>query len=199
MTATTSTAITALLRRAAAGDGEAEEQLLSEVYGQLHQLARRQMRKERGAHTLQATALVNEAYVRLLRGAPVSFRDRNHFLSLASRVMRQILVDHARKRATSKRGSGEVVASMNSAIIAAETHSPETILLVDGALNDLAKSNPRQARIVELRFFAGMTEEEIAGLLEISSRTVKRDWTIAKAWLYQRLDFRPSASTRTDD
>lgn len=188
MTVPSSKAITELLHRAAAGDGRAEDELLREIYDQLHQLARRQMRNERGAHTLQATALVNEAYVRLLRGAAVPWQDRNHFLAVASTVMRRILVDHARKRATSKRGSGEQHVQMDDANVAGETHSPETILSVDRALTELAASNPRQARIVELRFFAGMTEEEIAGLLEISSRTVKRDWMSAKAWLYRRLE-----------
>jgi RNA polymerase sigma factor (TIGR02999 family) len=180
MTAPSSPAITELLHRAAAGDGQAEDELLREVYGQLHQLARRQMRNERGAHTLQATALVNEAYVRLLRGAAVPWQDRNHFLSVASTVMRRVLVDHARKRATSKRGSGDTPVQMDDANVAGEAHDPETILHVDRALTELAQSNPRQARIVELRFFAGMTEEEIAGLLDVSSRTVKRDWMAAK-------------------
>lgn len=194
-----SNAITVLLHRAAAGDRESEEQLLRAVYDQLHQLARRQMRNERGAHTLQATALVNEAYVRLLRGASVPWQDRNHFLSVASTVMRRVLVDHARKRAASKRGSGEANVAMDVANLAGAAHSPETILLVNDALTELARSNPRQARIVELRFFAGMTEEEIAGLLDVSSKTVKRDWTTAKAWLYKRLEPGPPDSTPPDD
>jgi RNA polymerase sigma factor (TIGR02999 family) len=183
-----SSPITALLHQAAAGDRAAEDELLRTLYAELHQLARRQMRQERREHTLQPTALVNEAYVRLLRGRDADFRDRAHFFAVASTVMRRILVDHARRRSASKRGDGVEPIELRDDDGVALSHRPEIVLAVDRALSELATLHPRQARVVELRFFAGMTEEEIGALLEISSRTVKREWTAAKAWLYQHLE-----------
>jgi RNA polymerase sigma-70 factor, ECF subfamily len=184
--AATSRAITRLLDRVTSGDQQAEAELLESLYGELHRLATRHMRGERASHTLQPTALVNEAYVRLLRGAGGKWRDRMHFLAVASTVMRRVLVDHARRRTAGKRGSGAVVIEMHEDD-GAYAPSPETILAVDEALTELSVSSPRQARIVELRFFAGLTEDEIAELLGVSSRTVKRDWIVAKARLYTRL------------
>ena len=187
MAAPSSSPITALLHLAVAGDRQAEEELLRTLFAELHQLARRQMRQERRQHTLQPTALINEAYVRLLRGGRVDFRDRAHFFAVASTVMRRVLVDHARRRVANKRGDGAEPVELRDEDGVATPHPPETVLAIDAALATLAASHPRQARVVELRFFAGMTEEEIAVLLDVSSRTVKREWTLAKAWLYQYL------------
>jgi len=178
--------ITQLLHRAAAGDHDAEGDLLRSLYDELHRLARRHMRNERHQLTLQPTALVNEAYVRLMRGADATWTDRVHFFAAASNAMRRILVDHARRRAAAKRGNGAVVEELQEDA-GQVAHSPELVLAVDAALAGLADTAPRQARIVELRFFAGLTEDEIASLLDISSRTVKREWTKAKAFLYDQL------------
>ena len=182
----TSGRITQLLHRAAAGDRDAEGALLQALYDELHRLARRHMRNERRQVTLQPTALVNEAYVRLMRGADASWANRVHFFAAASTAMRRILVDHARRRAAVKRGNGAVPEELHDGA-GQVAHSPETLLAIDAALAELARSAPRQARIVEMRFFAGLTEEEIAGVLDISSRTVKREWTKAKAFLYDQL------------
>jgi RNA polymerase sigma-70 factor, ECF subfamily len=187
MTATDSRQITNLLQRALKGDSHAEAELLQALYDQLHQLASRHMRNERPGHTLQPTALLNEAYVRLLRGADAEWRGRAHFLAGASGVMRRVLVDHARRRDAGKRGSGAPMMELREADGVQHGHDVETVLAVDQALTQLSISNARQAQIVELRFFAGLTEEEIAKILDISSRTVKREWIAAKAWLYARL------------
>lgn len=187
MAAETPGPITVLLRRAAAGDLHAESDLLQALYGELHRLARLHMRGERPGHTLQPTALVHEAYCRLMRGADGAWQDRQHFLNVASNVMRRVLVDYARRRATDKRGNGMFANELRDVGMAL-SHSPELILAVDAALAQLAAINARQARIVQMRFFAGLTEGEIAAVLGISSRTVKRDWNAAKAWLYERLE-----------
>ena len=183
------TRITSLLRRAAGGDAGAEHELLQSLYVELRSLARRHMRAERLGHTLQPSALVNEAYLRLLRGKDRHWQDRVHFLATASRVMRNILVDHARRRTTAKRGLGAVALEVddNRLELATARHPPERIIAVDEALTALGQSEPRRAQIVELRFFAGMTDEEIAGFLRLSLRTVRRDWAVAKAWLYRYL------------
>lgn len=178
--------ITALLRQAVGGNHTAEDALLRAVYAELHRLAVRHMRKEGRLHTLQPTALVNEAYVRLLRGGEQDWNDRVHFLAAASIVMRRVLVDHARRRAAAKRGANPAVGELED-WIGAEQHAPETILAVDQALSRLAEAEPRQARIVEMRFFSGLTDQEVADALKVSVRTVKRDWSLAKAWLYTQL------------
>jgi RNA polymerase sigma-70 factor, ECF subfamily len=183
--------VTRLLYRAKAGDREAEAALMQSLYRQLHQLARRQMRGERRHLTLQPTALVNEAYLRLMRGSDGGWTDRVHFFAMAATQMRRIIIDHARKRATDKRGGGVAFEELRDYDVATE-HSPETLLAVDQALAELAAESPRQAHIVELRFFGGLTEEEIAIALELSSRTVKREWVKAKAFLYTRLKTSPA-------
>jgi len=178
--------VTHWLRQAADGDAQAEIQLLEALYRDLHQIAARQLRQERQGHTLQPTALLHEAYVRLLRGRRVAWNDRVHFLAVASKAMRRILVDHARRRATVRRGSGLITSELTD--IAIQTpHSPERLLAIDRALSKLARTEPRQARIVELKFFAGLVDDEVAALLEVSSRTVKREWAAAKAFLYGEL------------
>jgi RNA polymerase sigma-70 factor (ECF subfamily) len=180
--------LTAWLQRASSGDRQAEERLLQVLYDDLRRMARRQLGRERGDHTLQPTALVHEAYVRLMHGATVQWKDRVHFFATASTVMRRVLVDHARRRSANKRGQGTVVLSLSEVGGLEPHHSPERMLAVDHALTALEQIEPRQARVVELRFFAGLTEDEVAGALGISPRTVKREWAAAKAWLYQHLD-----------
>lgn len=185
--------ITELLKRAASGDHTAEERLLQVLYTELRQIASRHLRRERPGHTLQPTELVNEAYVRIMRPVtPPQWADRSHFFAVASTAMRRVLVDHARRRATAKRDGG-VKVEHDVETVGAGEHSPERILSIDAALTRLARTEPRQARIVELRFFTGLTDEEVAGLLGISSRTVKRDWAAAKAWLYATLADSPAA------
>lgn len=179
--------ITVWLRAAAEGDHKAEERLLQVLYDDLHRLARRHIRAERPAHTLQATALVHEAYVRLMRGGDFKWNDRIHFFAVASTAMRRVLVDHARRRDASKRGNGIVVLGLDDVQEPSLEHSPERVLAIDQALRALDKVEPRQARIVEMKFFGGLTEDEISVIVGVSTRTVKREWTAAKAWLYERL------------
>ena len=178
--------ITLLLHRAATGDAAAEEALLSQLYHQLRVIAARQLRGERGDHTLQPTALVNEAYLRLIRGGGHAWNDRVHFFAAASTVMRRILVDHARRRGAVKRGSAPTQADLHEWTVTVN-HSPERVLAVDRALEILERESPRAARVVQLKFFGGLTDEEAAQALAISTRTVKRDWRDAKQRLYELL------------
>jgi RNA polymerase sigma-70 factor (ECF subfamily) len=180
--------VTRLLRHACKGDRGAEAALLGLLYDDLHRVARQQMRGERREHTLQPTALVNEAFVRLMRGATVTWNDRIHFMASASTAMRRVLVDHARRRTAAKRGQPPVDIDLADLRGVESPHSADRILAVDQALSALAQVSERQARIVELRFFAGLGNDETAALLDVSPRTVKREWTIAKAWLYGHLD-----------
>ena len=159
--------------------------LIPIVYEELRRLAHHYMRGERAGHTLQTTALVNEAYLRLVDIERIEWRSRGHFFAMAATVMRRVLVDHARERARDKRGGGVVFTTLAEQGI---TSSPAIdVLALDEALDRLADMDPQQARIVELRYFTGLTIEETAVALGISSATVKRDWTWARAWLYQRL------------
>jgi RNA polymerase sigma-70 factor, ECF subfamily len=177
--------ITTLLLQLRAGDKKAEAELFALVYEELRRIAARKMDAERGNHTLQTTALVHEAYLRLVRQENLEFQTRHHFFAVAAQTMRRILVDHARAHQAAKRGGGF---ACNLDECAAITPEPSTdVLALDEALDRLSKFDSRQARIVEMRFFGGMGEEEIAGVLGVSSRTVKRDWTLAKAWLYGEL------------
>lgn len=186
--------ITDLLKRAAAGDATAEERLLQALYVELRRIAAAYLRRERAGHSLQPTELVNEAYVRIMRPAtPPQWQDRSHFFAIASTAMRRVLVDHARRRTSTKRQGGIKVDHDVDAMPGVE-HTPERILAIDAALTRLARIDGRQARIVELRFFSGLTEEEVAGVLGISTRTVKRDWAAAKTWLYANLAEIPTAS-----
>ena len=179
--------ITAWLREASSGNLDAEANLLQALYHDLHRLARRHLRNERLGHTLGATALVHEAYMRLMRGQDNTWNNRVHFFATASNVMRRLLVDHARRRATVKRGEGVVAVALDDVPEPRLPHSPERLLAIDEALTELARQEPRQAQVVEMRFFAGMTDDEIAAALGISSRTVKREWAVAKVWLYAYL------------
>jgi RNA polymerase sigma-70 factor (ECF subfamily) len=162
----------------------------SSLYGELHRLAVAKMRFERGNHTLQPTALVHEAYLRLADRSEPLGNDRIQVLSLAAQIMRNILVDHARRRQAAKRGAGALQVTFDEVPVAAPA-SMVDVLAVDDALTRLAKFDPRQAEILELHFFGGLTLEEIALQLGLSARTVKRDWSMARAWLRQDLSATP--------
>lgn len=164
---------------------EVDPELLTSLYSQLRKLAQRQMRNERADHTLRATALVNEAYLKLIEGA-VSFQDRTHFFAIASRVMRQIMVDYARSHRAAKRGGGAVKLDLTDFPLVQEEKS-EDVLALDEVMARFAKFAPRQAQIVEMRFFGGMTAEEVAAHLNLSVRTVHRQWDSARAWLSREL------------
>jgi RNA polymerase sigma factor (TIGR02999 family) len=178
--------ITQLLKRLSGGDRAAESRLVPLVYAELRRLAARYMWRERRDHTLQPTALVHEAYLKLIEQRRVSWQSRTHFFCVAARLMRRILVDHAREVKASKRAGSRFRVPLGPDIAATGEQSGE-LLAIDQALERLLEQNPRQARIVELRFFGGCSEEEIAQMLGISVRTVKRDWSVARAWLYAEL------------
>lgn len=178
--------ITSLLHRLSRGDKSAEAELVQNVYQELKRMAASYLRHERPGHTLQATALVNEAYLRLVGKRIIEWEDRSHFFSVAARVMRRILVDYSRHRKARKRGGLVEKISLDEAIIVGDNQC-RIVAALDEALKRLEELDPRQAKVVELRYFAGLSEEDIAKLLGISSRTVKRDWVTAKAWLYGEL------------
>ncbi len=175
--------ITQLLAHVQNGDREAERQLMEAVYEELHRLAAGYMRRERPDHTLQASALVNEAYVRLIGNGPVSWESRAHFFVTAAQTMRRVLIDHARRHVAEKRGGAGVRIDLNENIAAVENTESGRMLDLDRALTRLASLDARQARVVELRFFAGLTVEQTAEVMAISEKTVKRDWAVARAWL----------------
>lgn len=175
--------ITQLLAHVQKGDREAERQLMEAVYEELHRLAAGYMRRERPDHTLQASALVNEAYVRLIGNGPVSWESRAHFFVTAAQTMRRVLIDHARRHVAEKRGGAGVRIDLNENIAAVENTESGRMLDLDRALTRLAVLDARQARVVELRFFAGLTVEQTAEVMAISEKTVKRDWAVARAWL----------------
>jgi RNA polymerase sigma-70 factor (ECF subfamily) len=166
---------------------EAGHDLASSLYQELHRLAVGKMRFERGNHILQATALVNEAYLRLADCSNSMWVDRTRVLGLAANVMRHILVDHARAHNAGKRGDGQLQVTLDEDVAGATSNSTADVLAVDEALTRLAEFDPRQATVLEMHFFGGLTFEEIALQLNISTRTVKRDWTVARAWLRQEL------------
>ena len=173
--------ITVLLNRMSAGDENAPEKLLPLVYQDLRNLARVYLKQERSDHTLQATALVHEAYMRLVDWEKVSWQNRAHFFSVAATVMRKILVDHARRRQAEKRGGGPKLSLDEAVSFAAE--GEVDLIALDDALLNLERIDARQAKVVELRFFGGLTIEETAEALRISPATVKNEWAFAKAWL----------------
>ena len=178
--------ITRLLGRWYEGDREALDALLPVVYRELRQVARASLRHEKAGHSLQATALVHEAYLRLIEANRLGFENRMHFFAVAARLMRQILVDHARRKNANKRGAGVTLLDVLDVSPAVAPVSIDVIAL-DRALEELATVEERLARVVELRFFAGFTIDEAATSLGVSAATVERDWTMAKAWLYARL------------
>src|SRR6188474_2336763 len=177
---------TELLRAWSQGDGSALDQLVPLVYNELHRLARRYMRQERPDHTLQPTSLVNEAYLRLIDVNRVEWRNRAHFLALAAQMMRRILVESARNRQRQKRGGGAVHVNLDDVQELPDSKEHELVALSD-ALSDLATFDARMSRVVELRFFGGLTVDETAHVLNISPETVMRDWKTAKAWLLREL------------
>ena len=175
--------VTILLGEMAKGDQQAIAKLTPLVYGELRRLAARYMNRERANHTLQPTALVHEAYLKLVQHPPVEWQDRAHFLHIAAQVMRQILVDHARRHGREKRGARQQVVPLEDAVVFSPEKASE-FLALDESLQRLTKLDARQGRIVELRFFGGLTVEETAQVLGISPKTVKREWSMAKAWLH---------------
>ena len=181
-----STEITGLLLKWGQGDATVVERLIPLVHRELHRIARRCMAGERGGHSLQATALINEAYVRLVDGKAVAWQDRAHFLAVAARVMRRILVDHARARKYQKRGGEAVRVTFDEALVV--TKEPrEDFVALDDALKALRTFDERKSRVIELRFFGGLTVEETASVLKVSPDTVMRDWRLAKAWLQREM------------
>lgn len=187
--------LTSILKAWSEGDTAALERLTPIVYAELHRLARGNLAGEREGHLLQPSALVNEAFLRLLGSAPVEWASRTHFFAVSARLMRQILIDFARAQQAEKRGHGTPHESLSIAeeipIMAA---SPADFLDLDTALNDLSKLDPRQAQVVELRYFGGLDNTEIAAVLGISEPTVTRDWRVARVWLYSRLQADSSRS-----
>jgi RNA polymerase sigma factor (TIGR02999 family) len=180
--------ITQLLAAWREGNQSALDELYPLVYDELHRLARRYMSRERKGHTLQTTALINEAYVRLVDQKNVHWANRSHFFAISAQIMRRILIDHARRHAYAKRGGGARQVSLDetATMVMAQGDFSE-FLRLDEALKSLAQLDPRRSQVVELRYFGGLNNEEIAGVLNISENTVIRDWNMARAWLYRQL------------
>lgn len=178
--------VTRILHDWSGGDDAAPERLMPFVYDELRRLARSFLAGERGAHTLQPTALVHEAYVRLVDQRSVNWQNRAHFYGLAASMMRRVLIDHARARAAGKRGGAAVRLSLDDVQIPLEQRAADFVAL-DEALERLAQFDERKCRIVEMRFFAGLSEEEIAEVLGVATRTVLREWKKARLWLYREL------------
>jgi RNA polymerase sigma factor (TIGR02999 family) len=185
LTAPSSREITRLLLAWNEGDSSALDRLIPVVYEELHRAARRYLRREHGNQTLQTSALVNEVYLRLVDAKSVRWQSRAHFFGIAARLMRQILVDVARRRAQLKRGGAVERVTLDETVWVGE-RAPDLVAL-DDALNTLAALDERQSRIVELKFFGGLTEDEIAEVLGVSARTVRGDWSLARAWLLREL------------
>jgi RNA polymerase sigma factor (TIGR02999 family) len=195
MTLDSSEEITRLLQAWTDGDREAFEKLAPLVYKQLRRLAMRYLRQERAGHTLQTTALVNEAFVRMIRWQSVPWQNRAHFFAVSAQLMRRILVDHARRYHRAKRGGSMRPVSLDQTPEVSAVHGEE-LIAVDEALDRLAAIDARSARVVELRFFGGMSVDEMAEVLKVSHMTISRDWEFAKAWLLKELRRRPSRGKR---
>lgn len=191
--------ITELLAEWSRGDADALAQLMPLVFDDLRQLARGHFRREPEGHTLQPTALVNEVYMKLVEQRRVQWDNRSQFFAFAAVLMRRILVDHAKARRTAKRGGDVQKLPLKEALAAAETPWNVDVLALDEALDALTEIDPRQARVVELRFFAGLTHEEIADVLEVSLSTVKRDWRTARLWLYRYISRQEAPSLADGD
>ncbi len=182
----TQQAVTQLLGEWSSGDEGALGKLFPLVHPELHRLAHHYMSREREGHTLQTTAVLNEAYLRLVDNTKPVWQGRTHFIAAAAQMMRHIMVDHARKNKSLKRGGGALKVTLDEAALVTETRSQE-LLDLDEALERLAAQDARKSQIVELRYFGGLTVEETAEFLKLSQRTVEREWTAAKAWLYREL------------
>ena len=178
--------VTMLLGRLTDGDAKALDQLMPLVHDELRAIARRYLRNERAGHTLQPTALANEAYLRLVDLDRIDWRGRAHFFAVAAGIIRRTLIDHARNRRAARRGAGAKRVSLEDTVLFADER-PDELVELDEALEQLRKLDVRQERIVELRFFAGLSVEETAEVLGISARTVKREWAVARAWLRAEL------------
>ena len=189
----TSREITQLLLAWSDGDKQALDRLVPLVYDELRRLAQNYMRKERAGQTLQTTALIHEAYLRLIDADRVQWRNRAHFFGIAARLMRQILVARARERGCQKRGGGAEHVSLDEAMVIDE-RLDEDLVALDEALGELSQFDARMAQVVEMRFFGGLTEEEIAAALDVSTKTVRRDWRLARSWLRRKLSWE-----RTDE
>ena len=185
--------ITRLLLAWGAGDKAALDELMPLVYAELRKLARGYMRNQPADHTLQTTSLVNEAYLRLIDSSRVNWQDRTHFFAISAQLMRRILVDFARARNSQKRGGEAQKVELDEAL-AVPLDQKTDLVALDEALKSLAELSPRQSQVVELRYFGGLSEEEIAEHLEISVRTVRRDWSIARAWLFRKLSEPPAVA-----
>lgn len=185
--------ITLLLRKIKQGQTEVADELVRLVYLELRRIAAAYLRKERPGHSLQPTALINEAWIRLADQTQVDWRDRTHFFGVAAQMMRRILVDHARAHVADKRGGGAAVLNLDMVEIEATPQKLEEILAIDEVLSRLTQFDPQQGQIVEMRYFAGMTVEETAEALGVSSRTVDREWALASAWLRRELSRKGSA------
>lgn len=179
--------VTALIAQLREGDAEALDRLVPLIYQELRTLARSQLRREAPGHTLGSTALVHEAYMRLSRRDRIGPADRRHFFAIAAEAMRRVLIDHARTRKRKKRGSGEVVRSLDDVSAFLADDAADELTAIDEALGRLAAASPRAARVVECRFFAGYTLEETAEILDVSVKTVQRDWLLAQAWLRKEI------------
>jgi RNA polymerase sigma factor (TIGR02999 family) len=193
--------VTQLLDDWGRGDRSALDRLFPLVHAELRRIAQRQMNQERAGHTLQATALVNEAYLKLVGQQEFKWQNRAHFFAVCAQVMRHILVDHARAHARDKRGGGAIQVSLNEVAVIAEDQAPY-LLALDEALRQLENFDPQKGKIVELRYFGGLSIEETAEVLNISPRTVRREWQRSKAWLYRMIsegtedETRPLAKSR---
>jgi RNA polymerase sigma factor (TIGR02999 family) len=179
--------VTGMLRAWAQGSPGADEELLRAVYQELRRQAQRAMRREASEHTLQPTALVHEAYLRLADQRPSAWRNRSQFFGIAAQMMRRILVDHARARLADKRGGGATAITLDESSASSGDADPIDVLELHDALDRLAVLDPQQARVVELRYFGGMSIEETAEALELSPATIKREWAVARAWLAREL------------
>jgi len=189
MTSSRSSRVTQLLEKFEPGDRHAGEQLFADIYTELRALAARYLHRERQNHTLQPTALVHEAYLKLLGQTRVDWRGRAHFFAIASQAMRQILVDHARRRGAAKRGGDRHRISLDDNLVI-ESHRDVDLLALEDALTKLTKLDARQAQMIELRFFAGLSIAEVAKVMGMSKRSAEREWTMVRAWLRRELSTR---------
>ncbi|MCB0283165.1 MAG: sigma-70 family RNA polymerase sigma factor [Calditrichae bacterium] len=175
-----------MLNQITEGQADVVDQLLPVVYDDLQKMAHNQLRRERADHTLNTTALVHEAYLKLVDQKNTNWKNRAHFFAICAQAMRRILINYAKSRLAEKRGSGEILATFNEDIFIRETRAEE-MLILDEALDRLTQLNERQSKVVELRFFAGLTQEEIAEVLNVSVPTVRLDWRLARAWLSREI------------